>query len=197
MPRRTAGAGEGRSALRAALALLLAAMLAACATLGGGERVMTFTEADMARLLEQHTPLRRTLLEGLLDVRVQRPTVRLVPRSDRLASTFDVVATERLGRRTLGGRIAIEYGLRYDELEKAIRMTDVRVDELRLDGVPSGKRSGVENLGALIAENMLDDAVLYRFRPSDLRSAEGRGFVPGRVAVTSRGVEVTLAPVGR
>ncbi|HEX6363884.1 MAG TPA: hypothetical protein VFZ93_13065 [Albitalea sp.] len=184
-----------REAFRAALALLLAAALAGCATVGLGSRVMTFTEADMARLLEQRTPLRRTLLEGLLDVRVLRPTVRLVPQTDRLASTFDVAATERVSRRTLNGRIAIEYGLRYDDQEKAIRMTDVRVDELHLNDVPAGKRGGLQNLGALIAEHMLDDAVLYRFKPSDLRSAEGYGLKPGNVAVTSRGVEVTLAPV--
>jgi len=44
---------------------------------------------------------------------------------------------------------------------------------------------------------MLDDSVLYRFKASDLKNADGKGFKPGAVNVTSRGVEVTLAPVAR
>ena len=85
-----------RTTIRALSCLALAALLAACASLGGS-RVMTFSEADMARLLEQHGPFQRRLLE-VLDVRVQRPTVRLVPSSNRLASSFDIAATERVSR---------------------------------------------------------------------------------------------------
>ena len=184
-----------RAAVRALLILIVAFALAGCATIGGS-RVLTFSEADLARMFEQHGPFRRTLLD-VLDVRVQRPTVRLVPQSNRLASSFDVTATERISRRTLNGRLAIEYGLRYDAEQKAIRMTQVRVESLQLGDVPADKRKGVENLGALIAEHMLDETVLYRFRPADLQNAEGRGLRPENVAVTRRGVEVTLAPLQR
>jgi hypothetical protein len=174
--------------------LAAAAAVGACATLGGG-RVMTFSQADMARLLEQHGPFERRLLE-VLDVRVQRPTVRLLNLTDRLNSTFDVVATERLSRSTLRGRMDVDYGLRYDAEEKAIRMTDVRVNSLLLDDVPAEKRAGTRNLAEVIAEHLLEDTVLYRFKASDLRSAEGRGLKPADVRVTSRGVEVRLAPLG-
>jgi len=177
---------------RVTLSLFVAAIVAACATVGS--RTMTFREADLARMLEQHGPFQRRLLE-VLDVRVQRPSIRLMPDANRLASAFDVSATDRIGGRTLGGRLGIEYGLRYDDADKAIRMTNVRVTEFQLHDVPPDKRRGVQNLGALIAEHMLDDAVLYRFKASDLKNAEGMGLKPGNVAVTSRGVEVTLAPV--
>ena len=180
---------------RASVSLALAALVAACATVGGS-RTMTFTEADLARLLEQKSPFQRRLLE-VLDVRILHPTMRLVPNQNRLASSFDVAATDRVSGRTLGGRIAIEYGLRYDDLEKAIRMTQVRVNTFELNDVSAEKRKGVQNLGTLIAEHMLDDAVLYRFKPNDLKNAEGVGLRPGNVDVTSRGVEVTLVPVSR
>ncbi|HEX6705754.1 MAG TPA: hypothetical protein VF169_13405 [Albitalea sp.] len=179
-------------ALRALFLLAVAVALGACSTLS--PRTMTFSEADIARMLEQHSPFQRRLME-VLDVRVLHPTVRLLAGSNRLASTFDVSATERVSRTTLGGRIAIEYGLRYDDAEKAIRITQVRVNSLELDNVSPEKRAGIRNLGSLIGENMLDDAVLYRFKPSDLKNAEGRGYKPGSVTVTSRGVEVTLAPL--
>ncbi|WP_280150963.1 hypothetical protein [Piscinibacter sp. XHJ-5] len=181
-----------RQILRSIFLLVVAGVLAACASVG--PRTMTFSEADIARLLEQHGPFQRRLLE-VLDVRVQRPSVKLLTGSNRLASAFEVSATERVSRTTLNGRIAVEYGLRYDEGAQAIRMTQVRVNELVLNDVSPAKQAGLKNLGTLIAENLLEDTVLYRFKPSDLKNAEGRGFKPGAVNVTSRGVEVTLTPL--
>jgi hypothetical protein len=182
-------------ALRATLLLVLVAVLAACASVNA-PRTMTFSEADMARLLEQHGPFQRRLLE-VLDVRINRPTVKLLPFSNRLASELEVTTTERMSGKTYPGRIAVEYGLRYDEQDKVIRMTQVKVNKLQIDNLPSPQHSGLSRLGTLIAENVLDDAVLYRFKPADLKSAEGKGYKPGAVTVTSRGVEVTLAPVGK
>ncbi|HEV7912194.1 MAG TPA: hypothetical protein VGP22_00395, partial [Albitalea sp.] len=89
--------------------LVLVAVLAACASVNA-PRTMTFSEADMARLLEQHGPFQRRLLE-VLDVRINRPTVKLLPFSNRLASELDVTTTERMSGKTYPGRIAVEYGL--------------------------------------------------------------------------------------
>ena len=44
-----------------------------------------------------------------------------------------------------------------------------------------------------MAERLLEGATLYRFKPEDLRTAQGLGVKPAAVTVTSRGVEVTLA----
>ena len=76
-------------------------------------------------------------------------------------------------------------------------MTQVRVNKLQIDSLPSPEKTGLNRLGSLIAEQLLNDAVLYRFKPNDLKNAEGRGYKPSAVAVTSRGVEVTLAPINR
>ncbi|HJV63377.1 MAG TPA: hypothetical protein VJ743_20680, partial [Albitalea sp.] len=182
--------------LRISLLLAVgAAVLSACSTLGGS-RTITFSEGDMARMLEQHGPFQRRLLE-VLDVRVNHPTVHLLPSSNRLSSELEVVTTERMSGKSYPGRISVDYGLRYDEAAQAIRMTEVRVNQLQIDNLPSPQQKGLNRLGALIAEQLLDDAVIYRFKASDLKNAEGRGVKPSSVAVTSRGVEVTLAPVQR
>lgn len=182
------------SHIRAFLLLALTTFfLSACSTIGAS-RTFTLTNADLARLLEQQGPLQRRMLE-VLDVRINRPTVQLLPDSNRVASSFEVAATERISRTTLNGRIALDYALRYDEAEKAIRMTNVRVNDFHLNDVAPEKSKGVKNLGSLIAEHLLENLVIYRFKPNDLRSAEGKGYRPGAVTVTSRGVEVTLAPV--
>ena len=182
--------------LQAFLLLALSSViLAACSTLGG-TRVITFSEADMARLLEQHGPFQKRLLE-VLDVRINRPSVRLLPESNRLSTELEVVTTERISGKTYPGHIAVDYALRYDEAAQAVRITHVHVDRLQIDNLPSPEKTGLNRLGALIAEQLLDDAVLYRFKPSDLKNAEGRGVKPSAVTVTSRGVEITLAPITR
>jgi len=176
----------------AALSVLLAG-LAGCAGLGS-TKTITFSEAELARLIERNAPVDRRLLE-VLDVHVSAPRVKLLPETNRLATELDVRTTERVSGRSYGGRIAFDYALRYDEAQQAIRMTQLRVNKFELDGVPSPSMRGLTRLGTLIAETMLDELALYRFKPADLKSAEGYGYKPGAVTVTSRGIEVTLAPV--
>ncbi|MBW8831090.1 MAG: DUF1439 domain-containing protein [Burkholderiales bacterium] len=172
-----------------------AAFLSACATMGG-TKTMTFSDADMARMLESQAPFQKRLLD-VLDVRINHPSVRLLPESNRLATDLEVSTIERISGKTYSGRIAVDYALRYDEAAHAIRMTQVRVNTLQIDNLPSPEKSGLNRLGSLIAEQLLNEAVLYRFKPSDLKNAEGYGYKPSAVTVTSRGVEVTLAPISR
>jgi len=177
------------------LLAFIAALLAACASLGGAKTII-YSEADIARMLESHPPFQRRLLD-VLDVKVNRPTVRLLAGANRLSTDLDVTTTERVSGKTYSGRMTVDYALRYDDSMQAIRLTQVRVNKLQLDNLPSPEKGGLNRLGALIAEQLLDEAVLYRFRPSDLKNAEGRGYKPGAVTVTSRGVEVTLEPISR
>jgi hypothetical protein len=179
--------------IRAAFAAASVVVLAGCASLGG-PRTITFTESDLARLIERNAPVDRRLLD-VIDVHVSAPRVKLLPETNRLFTELDVTTTERISGKTYGGSIALDYALRYDDAEKAIRLTQVRVGKFELIGVPSPTMRGLNRLGTLIAETMLDDLVLYRFKPADLRNAEGLGYKPGAVTVTSRGIEVTLAPV--
>lgn len=180
-------------AIRAAVIATFVVLLVGCAGMAG-QRTITFTESDLTRLLERAAPVDRRLLE-VIDVHVSAPRIKLLPETNRLFTELDVSTTERMSGKTYGGRIALDYALRYDDTAKAIRLTQVRLGKFELDGVPSPTMRGLNRLGVLIAETMLDDLVLYRFKPSDLRNAEGMGFKPGAVTVTSRGIEVTLAPV--
>jgi hypothetical protein len=171
----------------------LAVLLAGCAGMAG-PRTITLNESDLARLIERNAPADRRLLE-VIDVHVSAPRVKLLPETNRLFTEMAVTTTERISNKTYGGRIALEYALRYEEADQSIRLTQVKVGKFELDGVPSPTMRGMNRLGLLIAETMLDNVALYRFKPTDLKNAEGLGYKPGAVTVTSRGIELTLAPV--
>jgi hypothetical protein len=87
--------------------------------------------------------------------------------------------------------------LRHEPSDQSVRLAQVRVEKLRLDGLPAGLQPVVERIGPLVAEQLLEGLSLYRFTPEDLRRLGDRGYAPGAVNVTPRGVEVTLRPAAR
>ncbi len=173
--------------------VLVAAMawLAGCAALGG-PRVVTLSEADLARLVDKQFPLDRRLLE-VVDVRVGAPTVRLLPERNRLATELQVDLAERLFGKAIAGRIVLDYALRWNAATQALELTDVRVDRVQLDAATGPLAAAARGLGPLLAEQVLEGAAIYRPKPEDLRDKLGGQWQPGAVTVTARGVEITLA----
>jgi hypothetical protein len=173
----------------------LCAVLAACASIMG-PRTITLTEADVARQIAKLYPLERKLL-GELTVRVEAPRVKLLSASNRIATDLDFSGSLDRSGKASRGSIALDYALRFDEAAQAVRMTQVRVARVQMDTLNDKPKAIVEKFGALLAEQLLNDVAIYRFKPEDLKTAEGKGYKPGSVAVTSRGVEITMVPVSR
>jgi hypothetical protein len=174
---------------------------AACAVVAGcanlvGPRTITLTEADVARQIAKQYPLERKLL-GELTVRVEAPRVKLLSASNRIATELDFSGSLDRSGKGSRGTIALDYALRLDEAAQAVRMTQVRVARVQIDTLGDKSKTVVEKFGALLAEQLLNDAAIYRFKPEDLKSAEGKGYKPGAVTVTSRGVEITMVVVAR
>jgi hypothetical protein len=176
--------------LRWALALWVAVLVAGCATFGGS-RVITLSQDELTRLVERQFPLDRRLLE-VVDVKVGAPTLRLLPERNRLATELQVDLAERLFGRAIGGRIALDYALRWDAQAQALKLADVRVASVQLDAATGTLGAAARGLGPLLAEQMLEGAAIYRPKPEDLRDKLGGRWQPGAVTVTSRGVEIAL-----
>ena len=180
---------------RAALIVITAAAsvgLSGCADLAA-PRSITLDEAALQTFIAKRFPFDRRMLE-VLDVKVDTPRVRLLPESNRIATDFSLAATDRLFGRSAAGQLALESALRYDETERAVRLAQVRVTRLQLDGAPANVQTTVGRFGAILAEQVLEGLPVYRFKPEDLERAQRRGLQPGAVTVTPRGVEITLVP---
>ena len=179
-----------RSLAALAAASLAAAFLPACVTV---PRTVTLSEADISRALDRRMPVQRRLLE-VFDVTLSSPHVTLLPDTNRLGTEFDLGVGDRLGGRNWRTRLGLDYGLRYDESDQAIHLSQVRVRRLNVevDAVSTGP---TERLAAIAAEQLLEGVPIYRFKPQDLKTAQGLGVKPGAITVTPRGVEITLAPI--
>ena len=179
--------------IRRGLVAAAVLILPGCAQFAG-PRVITLSEADLVRLLDKQFPFERRFLE-VLEVHVAAPRLTLLPQANRIAAVLELQTNDRLGGRSYRGRLAMDYALRYDEASQAVRLAQVKVDRIEFDAIPAALQPAIDRLGPLLAEQLLKDQPIYRFKPEDLRNAQGLGYTPSAVTVTARGVEITLAPL--
>jgi hypothetical protein len=178
--------GRRRSIAALCLTLGAAAVLSGCAGLMGPPRVH-FSEGDLNQMLVRRFPVEKRLLQTL-DVTLSRPNLSLRPEANRLATSFDIVATDRLFGQRWQGRLALEYALKLDAADGSLRLAEPRVTELHID---EGVSAQAQRIGAVVIEGMLDGLVLHRLKPEQLQRLADAGLAPGEVRVRPDGVEVT------
>jgi len=181
-----------RMRLRAVLPLLfmlwLLGLLAACAT---GPRAIEIPQQQLQAALERRFPW-EARPGGLLVMNVGVPQLRLLPQENRLRVDFTAEPSDRMMRGAPRGTFSLSFGLRYAPADASIRATEVRVEQVEVQGVPQELRGFLQLASALVAENLLDGAVLYTLRPEDV--ARAGGWTPGDIRVTPGGVRVELLP---
>ena len=173
-------------------AALAAAALAGCAALFG-PRTVEVTQTQLQQLMERQFPIERRYLE-LLDVRIAAPQLALRPAENRLATEVEVRVTDRIFKVEHRGSIALNYGLRFEPGDNSIRLTNVRVDRLDVDGAPALLRQQLDRAAVQWAEQSLNERPLYTLRPKDVEAVQGRGYRPTDIRVTPTGLVITLMP---
>ena len=130
---------------------------------------------------------------GLLDLTFLTPQLRLLPTLNRLGTDMVVNASGPALQRAYSGTFDIDFSLRYESSDQSIRAYQLRVNSLRLDGLPPGPSALVEALGPSLAGQTLQEVVLHRLKPEDLALANGMGLEPATVTVTARGLTIGFA----
>lgn len=190
-----------RRACQTTLLIAFLALLSACATLPPPSKTISVSEARLAQMISAQFPFSSEMLE-VLDVVVSAPRISLDPANNRINTSLDVNVA---GNSLLGlftdkrykGVLDMSYGLRFEPKDATVRLTDVRVNRLDVDGAPSAMRRPIEKLGAPLAQKLLKDYVLYKVRPEDLQAAQGWGYKPGAFRVEPTGLSITLDPIER
>lgn len=166
-------------------------LLAACASLD--PRHVTLSAGEVQTLVERQFPRQQRVME-LLDVNLTNPVVKLVPERNRLATTMDLMASERLSGRALRGSFAIDHSLRFEPSDATVRLANVKVDDMKLELAGTPLSGQAARLGAMLAERMLDDFVIYRVSDERRQAMARAGVNNADVAVTARGIELRFAP---
>lgn len=173
----------------------LLVLLAACAGVTGGPRTVMVSEAQLAQRIAEQFPLRRRYLE-LFDLTLSSPRLRLIPAENRLATRVDYALGDFWGSsRRLEGVLSLSYGLRFEPADQSVRMTDVKLEAFDVPRLSGPMATQVQRLGALVAEHLLNDFSLHRFKPEDLQAAQQRGYRPGSLRVVDGGLQLELLPL--
>lgn len=170
---------------------LAMSLLAACASLD--PRHVTLSAAEVQTLLARQFPRQQRLME-LLDVSLANPVVRLVPERNRMATTMDLQASERLSGRALRGSLALDHSLRFEPSDATVRLANVKVEDMKLELAGTPLSGQAARLGAMLAERALDDFVIYRVSDEKRQTMARAGVNNADVAVTPRGIELRFMP---
>lgn len=186
-----------RRLLAAAIVWPLLLLLGGCAALQPGPRTIEISEAKLVEIISSQFPFSSRYLE-LFDVSLSAPRVRLIPAENRIGTAFSYsLGSFLLGSRDHQGQLKLSYGLRFEPSDHTVRLSQVRVEDFEVPGVPSAYASRASRLGALLAENLLKDLVIHRLKPEDLELARGWGYQPGALSVQPGGLRLQLDPVRR
>ncbi len=172
--------------------LALMALMSGCAALIGTHDV-DISESQLALLLARQFPMERKVLE-VVELDITNPQITLIPEGNRVGTELDVSALDRLFGSSAMGHVKLDYGLRFQASDHTIRMTQVRVRELTLSSGSNNLRGAAQRLGGLVAENALENLVLYRMKPAQADEMDRLDLVASPITVTAQGLHMTVSP---
>ena len=168
------------------------ALLSGCTSLIGAHDV-NISESQLALLLARQFPMERKVLE-VIDLNITNPQIELIPQGNRVGTELDVTALDRLFGSSAMGHVKLDYGLRFQPSDHTIRMTQVRVRELTLSSGSNNLRGASQRIGGLVAENALENLVLYRMKPAQADEMDRLNLVASPITVTAQGLHMAVSP---
>ena len=180
------------AAIAGALCAGVLGVLSGCASLIGTHDV-DISESQLTLLLARQFPMERKVME-VIDLDITNPQLELMPQTNRVGTELDVTALDRLFGSTAMGHVKLDYGLRFQSSDHTIRMTQVRVRELTLSSGSNNLRGAAQRIGGLVAENALENLVLYRMKPAQADEMDRLNLVASPITVTPRGLHMTVSP---
>ncbi len=182
-----------RAALLAA-ATLLPVLGSGCASMADMARVFIGVD-ELAAMIQRQFPRQQRVYDSV-DVLLSLPKLRLVPQRNRLATQLQVAATERIFGRKASGTLGLEYGLRYEAKDASVRLKDVQVESLQLDGA-SGSNLALQSISQTLIERLLDDMVVVKLSTQRAEALRQLSLNTAAMTVTDRGLDIRFASSAR
>ena len=167
-------------------------VLSGCASLLGTHDV-DISESQLSVLMARQFPMERKVME-VIDLNITNPVLTLIPQDNRVGTELDVTAVDRLFGSTALGHVKLDYSLRFQPSDHTIRMTQVRVRELSLSSGSNNLHGAAQRIGGLVAENALENLVLYRMKPAQADEMDRLNLVASPITVTPTGLHMSVSP---
>ena len=133
-------------------------------------------------------------VQGLADLTLQAPRLRLLPDVNRLGATLPVEVAGPALRRAHGGTFDVEFALRYEPSDRTLRAHQIKLGKLDFPSLQPAVNELLNGYGPVLAEQSLREVVLHTLRPQDTALFDGLGLQPGPIQVTAQGLVVSFVP---
>jgi hypothetical protein len=179
--------------------LLATWVFTGCAALQPQPKTLMVSEAKLQQLISGQFPFNSKMLE-VLDVGVSSPKIRLDAANNRIHTSLDVNVAGSgivglLAQREYKGALDLSYGLRFEPSDNSVRMTDVKLGKLQMNGAPDLMERPLSRLGVALAQKLLSEQVLYKVSAQDLEAAKGWGYKPSAFKIAPGGLAISLDPI--
>ncbi|WP_298210907.1 DUF1439 domain-containing protein [Acidovorax sp.] len=178
---------------------------ARCLALGGATWLLAGRSSAQAALSPSYTvPLsqlqdmvaqkfpRSVPVQGLLNLMVQVPRLRLLPDVNRLGAAMVVEAAGPALRRSHTGAFDVEFALRYEASDRTLRAHQLQLGRLDFPTLRPAVTELLNTYAPLLAEQSLREVVLHTLRPQDTALFDGLGLQPGAITVMPQGLSVAF-----
>lgn len=175
--------------MRGAFAVLIVGVLAACASMlpNAWEIPLSQLQSTLARRL----PLENRYL-GLFDVRLENP--RLTIAGSRLGLALDTSIKPAMLPNAWRGNFALSGVPRLDMDKRAVLLSQVQVDRLAVDGLPTAYAGQLTSLGNALAQRFASAVPIYTFSTPEFQVA-GTRLLPTNIKTGNNGLVVSFEPV--
>lgn len=173
--------------------------LAALATLPAAARAgfnfftseYTASHAELQALVEKQFPLQQRYME-LFTVTLRDPQLGLNARANRAAIASSLaIASPLLRGGSVQGRVAVSGALRWDAATRALRLDRPTAEQLELQGMGGGDAERLRRIGAVVAQELLQDWPLRSFTKEEM-SFGRKTYDIGAITVLEDGIKVQL-----
>jgi len=171
------------------LNFLLILLVSACATFLPMQHI-EIPLSHFQRDIEKRFPVNHRYLD-LYDVAMTQPKMSLRSESDRLVVTIDTKISSVFTAKPLEGKLLVSGQLRMDSKRRELVLVNARLESLGDMAEPGNGK--LVRLGQAVAEDLLNDKVLYTFAP-DAITVAGQRFNPTRIATRENSLVVSFEP---
>jgi hypothetical protein len=152
--------------------------------------------AQLQAAVAQRFPLRYPV-QGLMNLDVQAPKLRLLPALNRLGAEMVMTAAGPALQRSQQGTLEVEFALRYEATDRTVRAHQLRLVRLQFPSLQPGVVALLNLYGPALAERTLLEVVLHTLSPQDLALPDALGMQPGSITVTNEGLTIGFVPKAR
>jgi len=151
----------------------------------------TASREELQAQIAKRFPVQKRYAD-IFTVGLRDPQLGLDARSNRAAITAVLsISSPLLQPQTVQGIVSVSSALKYDAPARALRLDRPQAERLELQGVTGRDAERLQNIGAVVAQELLRDQALRTFTAEELTVGR-KTYEIGAITVQDDGITVEL-----